>query len=683
MAFKTSRTDPFDIRLTEAQQRDLSQRLVDEIRTAKQARTTVIADGGLIDFAYSIYEQQSQKGISRDTVRYGGADLTSPIGTENVDGLAARMAKTTFVEPVWIVEGVGKSAKNAPVVEEYMQWRQESMRLQKTAKKVGVAALVETGSIFEVCEDTEPFIRRETVKAAIAKAEDGTAILDAKTGKPMPAREEDGTPIPCEQEDEGYVEVHREWQDYRRRGAYVRRRSMKDFLFLPSHAEDEREVWGHATRFWLPLSEIKRREKNGEYTNVPLLGGDTQERQQGPEQDRSGTSVEHTPGYDNAEKELWKLQLWADLDGKGLTMYVAVVSEIHACILSLKYDWLARFRTIYANPYPCSYSVYGYSLILTKLLTTIEEHTAWRNMNADRGTLKSNAPMKRLHGAQWDPTIQPFGAGEVIDVGAMDEVMPFDFDDITAQAMQKEQQCVTDAQRIIGMNDVAIGQLSAERRTLGENEMASQQSFVRTDDPIGNFQEALEELAEVIHAIEVQTLKEMEHGREAPAAVTEAISTRTGQDFEGTFTYQMIDGHFRFKPRGSTDGADPNRRRASMVNGLGLLANWAKLIPGVMQRLQQPEMADALMQWWADEFKPRDRGPFVKALPPPAPPEMPGMPPGAPPQGALPPGAVPPGAMSPPGAVPPPAAGPGGAPNFGGAQLVQALAAQLPPGGHQ
>jgi len=84
------------------------------------------------------------------------------------------------------------------------------------------------------------------------------------------------------------------------------------------------------------------------------------------------------------------------------------------------------------------------------------------------------------------------------------------------------------------------------------------------------------------------------------------------------------------------------------------------------------------MQWWADEFKPRDRAPFVKPLPPPLPPGMPpGMPMGAPgspvPPGATPPGAPPPGA--PPGAA--------AAPNFGGAQLVQQLAAQLPAGGGQ
>src|SRR5881394_2369376 len=230
MAFKTSRTDPFDITLTAEQEQQLTRRFVEEVRTAKRARAAMIDDGGLIDFAYSLYEQQTQQGISRNTPRYGGADLTSPIGTENVDGLAARMAKTTFVEPVCIVEGVGKSAKQAPVVEEYMQWRQESMRLQKVAKRVGVAALVETGSVFEVCEDTEPFIRRETVKAQIATAEDGTPILDGTPGKPTPAREQDGTPVPVEDETQGFVTVHREWTDYRRRGAYVRRRSMKDFL---------------------------------------------------------------------------------------------------------------------------------------------------------------------------------------------------------------------------------------------------------------------------------------------------------------------------------------------------------------------------------------------------------------------------------------------------------------------
>jgi hypothetical protein len=340
--------------------------------------------------------------------------------------------------------------------------------------------------------------------------------------------------------------------------------------------------------------------------------------------------------------------------GQGYTCYLAVVSEQHGVILDLRQDWLQRWRTVYANPYPCPYAVYGYSLILTKLLTTIEEHTAWRNMNADRATLKSNAPMRKLRGEDWDPEAQPFAAGTVITVSDMKGVEPFPFDDVTEQALNKEQGCVADAQRILGLNDIAIGQVSAKARTLGENELATRESFTRTDDPIGNLQEAFEELGSVIHAIEVQTLKDMDDGRQTPATVTDAVK-RADTSYDGRVTWQMIDGHYRFKPRGSVESADPNQRLKMLVDGIGLLANWAKLNPQIAARMQTPEFGDALMQMFVTEFKPRDKQPFLKPVQPAPPMLPPGMPPGAP-------GAPPPGA---------------GAPN----PLVQAMLAHAAPQG--
>lgn len=657
------RKDPFDVRLDDEQRRSLTTRLVNEIRAVKQARGVVTDDGGLIDFAYSLYEQQSQKGISRDTDRYGGADLTSPIATENVDTLSARATRTIFKqEPLWIVEGIGDSSKKEAAVEVFMQYRQEEIRLQKTAKRVVTAAFVEPGSIIEVCEDAERIVRHETVKAQIARhPENNSILLDAKTGKPTPALDpETGEPVKADEGSEDFVEVQRRWIDYRRRGATVRRRSMKDFAFLPAHAEDEREVWGHAHRFWMTLDDINRRRDEGEFEKdaVDLLGGDTMERMQSPEADRQGVQVTYVPGFDTAEKELWKIQIWADFDGTGMCFYTAIVSELHAAILTLKYDWLQRFRTVYVNPYPCPYSVYGYSLVLTKLLTTIEEHTAWRNMNADRGTLKSNAPIKRLHGAQWDPTIQPFGAGQVIDVASMNEIQPFEFEDVSNQAMVKEGQCPTDAQRIVGVNDIALAQTNSQSRTLGENQMATQQSFVRTDDPVSNIQEAFEEVGEIMHAIEVQALREMgAQGMQAPASVTQKLQYASDTSFDGTFTADMIDGQFRFKPRGSTDEADPHARTQRREAGIMRMMNLAKVNPLIAQRMQSQEFADAMMQDIVDEMKPRDKAAFLKPLAPPQP--SPGMPVGAP-------GAIP--GMPPPGAAPS-----AGAPPFGQQVLAQAL----------
>lgn len=695
----SSKKSPFDVTLSDEQRQELTTVLCEAIRTGLQARERVMGDNGLIDFAYSLYEQERQSGLTRDA-RSGGADLTSPIATENVDALGARAVKTIFTEPLWIAEGLDEeSRKKAPIVEEYLQMRQERMRLQKTGKRWFNAAFIEEGAVLEVYEETEPIQRTEVVKAAITRnPEDvsldprGSVVVDEK-GNPVPARDPKGTLIPANDAEE-YVEVQREFVDYRRRGARQRLHSMKDFLFLPGHAKDESDLYGQAFRFWRRLDQLKADAEDGEYDKdaVDALGT-SQERDTRAEHTRGNQDVEVDHAGERVDKELWRVQLLADLDGKGFQFYIVTVSVLHEQLLRVRKDWLARWRGVYANPYPRTYSIYGYSVILGKLLTTIEEHTAWRNMNADRATLAANTPLMVQQNEPWDPELQPFGAGQVIRVQSFEGIRPLAVPDISQGGLDRERTCVIDGQRIMGLNDIAVGQLSAHSRTLGENEMASRESFTRTDDPIGNLQEAMEDLGELIHAIEVKTLEEMEDGHEAPDSVMERVKARGITDFNGRFTAEMIRGRFRFKPRGSVESADPNRRRKELVDGIGLLANWGKVNPHIARRVQSPEFADALMQMFVTEFKPRDTQPFLQPLPPPPPPPMPppgagGPPgPGGPPPGAMPPGGGPPRPMLPPGppqgGPPPGPPGPPPGPGLGGNALIEQLRNNLDGGGHQ
>ena len=661
-----ARRDPFDVSLSEEQEQQLTRRLCDAIRIGLQARTTVIQEDGLIDFAYSLYEQAPGRGTPGEA--YGGSSLTSPIGTQMVDTLTAIASKTVFVEPFLIVEGFGEDSKKAPAVEEHTQWRFEDMRGQSTSVLAIRESFIEEGAILEVCEDAVPIRRKETVKAQVARNEDGTYILDPKTTQPTAATDERGDLVPA-QDGEEFVEVHRTYLDALRRGATLRLHSLKDFLFLPGHARDRRDVWGHAIRFWMPLDELRQGETDGEYSNIDSLGT-TQERQQRTEHDRSGTNVDVDQGSDKVEKELWRLQFYADLTGEGLCFYIVTLSLEHERILRLKHDWIGRFRQVYLNPYPRTYSVYGYSLLLHKLLTTIEAHTAFRNANAYRTMLKANAPIKRLSGAQWDPSIQPLGAGEVIDVLSMNDLEPMAFEDVSQHAFQREREFYEEAARLVGVSDILASVNPKVSRTLGENEMVTEQSFSRTEDPIRNIQEAFEEVGELIHAIEVKTLEDMEHGLLAPASVADNVKQRLGEGagFDGRFTPQMLTGRFRFKPRGSSETADPNRRINNFVGLLSVMERMAAMNPELARRYQSPEVADALNQEFVDLSKVRSKQAFLKPLPPP----VPQLPPGAP-QGALPPGAP----QGDPNAAPPvdPNAP---APSFGGDQLVAQMLSQVP-----
>lgn len=678
--------DPFSVKLSAEDEQALTRRLCDAIRVGLEGRTTVIQDGGFLDFAYSLYEQQPQMGISR-TPRQGAADLTSPIGTQMVDTLTSMTVKAMFDdEPFLIAEGIGPDAGKQAAVEEFMQWRIEEMRGQATARAAIQQSYIEEGAVLEVCEDAQEVNQVEVIKAKIARDELGAMLLDGKTGKPMAMRDEGGEPVEADDLEE-YVEVRRQYTEVIRRGASLRTHSLKDFLFLPGHARDRRDVWGMAVRFWMPLSEVTERADHGQYDQkkVDLLGN-AHEREQRAEHDRQGLTVEVDHGSDKVEKELWRLQFYANLDGKGLCFYIATISLQHECILRLQHDWIGRFRFGYLNPYPRPHSVYGHSLILHKLLTTIEGHTAWRNMNADRGMLKANAPLKKLNGALWEPEIQPFAPGGVIIVGSMDEVMPFEFEDVSQHAFAREREFYEEAARIAGINDILASVNPKVQRTLGENEMVTQQSFTRAEDPVRNIQETFEDIGELIHAIEVKTLKEMEERGESidlPGRVNESLQRkmqpdplRPGDDAAFVFSADMVDGRMRFKPRGSLGSADPNRRLNNLVNGLKTMGMAKQMFPALAVRYDSPPVADAVNQMLVDVLEIRDKAPFLAPLPPPMPPQgmlPPGMPPGGPQPGA----GIPPG-----GPGMPPAMGPGGPPAFGDAMIEQMLAT-LPQGAAQ
>lgn len=666
---------PFDIPLTDQKKRDLTTLLVEAIRTGLQARQVHMQDHGLIDYAYALYEQERQSGIPLGQPT-PSADLTSPIGMENVDALSARAVKTIFVEPLWIVEGAGDSAPKAPAVEEYMQWRQERMRLQSACKRWFDASLIEEGAVMEAVEAVEPYLCTEEIDADITRDPMntdvdalGAPVVDEK-GQPVPLRDPvTGALVPA-QAGQPYVKVQREYMDYRRRGASLRLHSGKDTLMLPGHARDTSEIYAQAFRFWRRLDQLKADVEEGKYDKdaVELLG-ESQERDTRAEHVRGGQDVEVDHSSTFVDKELWRVQILANLDGKGFAFYIVTLSEQHNVILRIQRDWMKRWRGVYANPHPRTYSIWGYSMILTKLGTTIEEHTAWRNMNADRGTLKASTPLKALKTEDWDPELQPFGVDQVIRVNSMEGIQPFEFDDIPQGAFDRERSCIVDAQRIIGLNDIALGQLSRTDRTLGENRLATRESYSRTDSPIGLFQEALEELGELIHAIEEKTLREQEKGLEVSSSMVDNLKQRGGEyaEFNGMVTAEMISGTFRFKPRGSVESADPQQRQAVMIAGFERLFQWAQINPFLMQRVQSEMFAKAVLEWFVTEFKPRNKAAFLAPLPPPM---LPGV------------GPMPPGPGGGPGNVIPFPGGPAG-PSFGGEHLLQQLTGALPPGGGQ
>lgn len=638
----------FDLDLSAEAREQLASDLCTEVEQALSARAAMIADGGLIDLSDWFYEQGRTP--ERDLPFPGAADLTSYTITEKVDSLRARLLKAVFgVSPFCFVSGWGADAMKAGYVEAFMDWQvRKKSTLQADLAKTIHGALIEDGYILEVSEKIET--RRLTEQLDVAIETDPTtgAQLFAD-GQPKLKLDADGEPV-LAQANEPAAKVERTHTKTKRLGPQYDAISMKDFVFLPGHAKNSKQVWGYAKRFSARTPELLEQVADDIYdaAAVDLLGemSDVTPRSQNP-------SVDVAPQRDAAvEHELFELSLKRDLDDDGREeWYIATLSLPRRCLLRLKLDKFAmkvgRPRCVLFNLYPRRNSVYGYSFALDKLLTLAEEHTSLRNMKADRGSLATNKPIMQVTGGLWNPEEQPFGVGRVITVRDAHELTEFQVADVPTSIIEQEQALVIALERVSGLSDTAaVGTQARQSNTLGQDQMVARASAVRVDEVIGHLHLAIADVMALSHAIWVETLEQDKHGLDAPHDVVQGLAGQGMTLQDGKFTASQITGDFHFEPYGSDETADPQQRQAFLNNKYIALMNLSKVSPYIQQVLMTPQAGQAMVEDWLRSYNVRDRQPFMPPM------AAPGLPPGSGP-GMAPPMAAPSGAGLPPGAPPP------------------------------
>lgn len=579
------KSDAFDLRASQLKgdewgtYDDLAQWICGELDIALDARSGVEQE---IKYGWALYQQDRTRG--RRMPWPNAADLTSPLASEYVDALHARLMTTIFTEPVWTVEGWGDSAKKAPFVEEFHQRAQEDERLQGYADEWILRGLVEGVGILEVSEAFEMRREPKRIKAAVQKDETtGLPVLDEQ-GKPMLVQGEDGAYVEA-QEGEAMADVEVDAMTPVRMGPAYDIIPYLDFLCLPIHARDRQQVWGYAKRFYRRVPELKARAKAGVYDKaaVEALGTDNERSVLADEAPM--THVVPEQRGPTAQKELWEVQVLADLDGKGERWWRMTVHKDKRVLLRLKRDDRTT-RYVRFVPYPKPGSVdRGYSVVTNKLMTVIEEDTACRNVTADKMALKAGQPILRMMGSAWDPYEQPMGPGAVIDVRTMDEIRPMQgIEDVPQSLIVHANRIRQDAERALGQNDVSVGQETQERRTLGEVQLVAGYAEVRVNVLLRRCQEALEELFQARHTIWKRTLetrkglpsmRSLVIGREADGLDISGLAT------DGTITAELLDGVFWGKPKGSVETADLNRQRQDFNSMLQVLAPLMQINPAI------------------------------------------------------------------------------------------------------
>jgi len=296
-------------------------------------------------------------------------------------------------------------------------------------------------------------------------------------------------------------------------------------------------------------------------------------------------------------------------------LFVATLHRESGTLLRVQYDDIGRPRYFPIVPFPRPNMTEGYSFIGHKLITTIEENTSWRNLLADRAKLQLQVPIMRQQNALWDPQDEGFGPGAVITVRDMNEVQAFQMPDYTSPARERIIDSERQAEKLGGMTDLASGTSPNENRTLGETRLVTAFAEVRIEEVVRNVQETMEEIAQVRHLMWVRALSEMPDGIEAPSRVLAGLETR-GVDVSAylpnkKFAASVMEGAFRFKPRGSVENADKHQMRrdfAESMKALGVLAAASPMLGAI---LQQPNAAKALLEQWVRLYDVYDKKAFL------------------------------------------------------------------------
>ena len=611
--------DPFELRLSESQRKVLGLWLCDELQRGIDARATAETE---CDYWHSLYEQARTR-LGRHSPWPDAADLTSYLASEKVDALQARLLRSIWVDPIWTVEGWGDAAERAPFVEEFHQWKAEEERLQSVLDRLSLISLIEPRGLLEISEGTEMRPTRKTISALPETDPLTGGVLYGEDMAPMLKMGRDGKYVEAKPGEPAVETVVDSWERVRT-GPVYRILPYRDSVILPGHARDEQEIWAYGKRFWRQHGYLKAQAAAGLYDadSIEKITA-TSDRESDKALERSGTAVAPTDN-DQAEKELWEVLVLVDLAsllkakgesvprgsaGMGPRWYLLTVHLGTSQLLRVQYDDLERSRFVPVILFPRpDRATEGFSFVGHKLITTIEEHTAWRNMAADRAALVVQAPIKRLIGAMWEPEEQPWGPRAVIDVQDMNEVQPVQVPDYTGPAFQHLQMMERTAERIAGVNDIASGQIATEQRTLGEVQMATANSAVRMDIVIRRFQETMETIGDIRHAIWKRTLASQPEGIDAPISLVQNLEGR-GVPIDQflpdkRITAALLDGAFRFKPRGSVETADPQQMRQDWVLFISqALPMLVRVFPMLLPMFQTPQAARAMARQALRLFK--------------------------------------------------------------------------------
>ena len=157
-------------------------------------------------------------------------------------------------------------------------------------------------------------IKRRSQKQLAPKTDPDSGLpLVREDNQSYPAVDDAGSYVEADPETPGAITKAVDEFVPVRRGPAYRNVSLRDFLMLPAHAQDDSEVWCYAKRFWRRLKELQYRGKTGLYDKdaiEKLAATSDRTRTELPQAvQQSGVDVAAQSSPTTIEKELWELHV--------------------------------------------------------------------------------------------------------------------------------------------------------------------------------------------------------------------------------------------------------------------------------------------------------------------------------------------------------------------------------------
>lgn len=398
----------------------------------------------------------------------GASNYVVPLAMATVDSVHARIMKAVFeVDPLWVAKPRTADAVDVSrKAELYLDQWADYMRLSNIIDGLALNMLIEGVGVLKA--DWVQDYRRIPPQPALA----------AQSGRPSPK----------------FV------VEYAGPRAY--QVPLKDFVLIPADAPTIEDAVYVGHRVYLTQPQLRNRQATGRYFNVDELlkhGGDNASNR-APY--ATGLVTQTTAGTDEYKetRQYEVYEVYGPYDfGDGDEPALFTFSNEHSVLLRIE-----PYPYEYGRPPYVDFSVFRrtnsfWARSLVEMLESPQEElTALHNLRSDAIVRRLAPPLLRRFGSRWDPELEPWRPGQVIDVNDPAEIVELAMADVPSSMFAHEQDTLAFTERMTGMSDVFMGRAGNPYTSATATSKAHSEGLVRMDISISRFQESMQQLAWVL-----------------------------------------------------------------------------------------------------------------------------------------------------------------------------------------